>query len=248
LLANRHTDYARLFVTLGVIAGLIASIIQLYPSGDAEGQQVTNYQPVKLAAMEGLFHTEKGAGIIIIGQPDTTHQRLDNPIIVPGVLSFLTYRRWSAEVKGLDAFPANQRPDTIELLYYSYHIMVGLGTFFIVIMGLAFLLWLWGRRLFLSRWMLWILMLATPFPFIANTAGWFTTELGRQPWIAYGLLATVQGTSPTLSSGNILFTLIGFVGLYMLLGLLYVVLVVFQAQRGPVVEEKTPQKVEEFAD
>ena len=248
LLANRHTDYARLFVTLGVIAGLIASIIQLYPSGDAEGQQVTNYQPVKLAAMEGLFHTEKGAGIIIIGQPDTTHQRLDNPIIVPGVLSFLTYRRWSAEVKGLDAFPANQRPDTIELLYYSYLIMVGLGTFFIVIMGLAFLLWLWGRRLFLSRWMLWILMLATPFPFIANTAGWFTTELGRQPWIAYGLLATVQGTSPTLSSGNILFTLIGFVGLYMLLGLLYVVLVVFQAQRGPVVEEKTPQKVEEFAD
>ena len=115
-------------------------------------------------------------------------------------------------------------------------------------MGLVFLLWLWQRRLFRWRPMLWALMLATPFPFIANTAGWFTTELGRQPWIAYGLLATVQGTSPTLSSGNILFTLIGFVGLYMLLGLLYVVLVVFQAQRGPVVEEKTPQKVEEFAD
>ena len=114
-------------------------------------------------------------------------------------------------MKGLDAFPANQRPDTIELLYYSYHIMVGLGTFFIAIMGLAFLLWLWGRRLFQSRWkgMLWILMLATPFPFIANTAGWFTTELGRQPWIVYGVLHTAQGSSTTLSVGNVLFTLLG---------------------------------------
>ncbi len=241
LLAKQHIDYGRMFVTLGVIAGFIASGIQLFPSGDLEGLQVTANQPVKLAAMEGLFQTERGAGIVILGQPDSTTGRLDNPIIVPNVLSFLTYRQWTAQVKGLDAFPPNQRPDAIELLYYSYHIMVGLGTFFIAIMGLAILLLLWRQRLFRWRWMLWILLLATPFPFIANTAGWFTAELGRQPWIVFGLLHTAQG-STIISAGNVLFTLIGFAGMYVLLGLLYVILVVFEAIRGPMSEEKTPQE------
>ena len=241
LLAKQHIDYGRMFVTLGVIVGFIASGIQLFPSGDLEGLQVTANQPTKLAAMEGLFQTERGAGIVILGQPDSTTGRLDNPIIIPNVLSFLTYRQWTAQVKGLDAFPPNQRPDSIELLYYSYHIMVGLGTFFIAIMGVAILLLLWRQRLFRWRWMLWILLLATPFPFIANTAGWFTTELGRQPWIAWGLLRTAQG-STTISAGNILFTLIGFAGMYVLLGLLFVILVVFEAIRGPVSEEKTPEE------
>ncbi len=241
LLAKQHIDYGRMFVTLGVIAGFIASGIQLFPSGDLEGLQVTANQPVKLAAMEGLFQTERGAGIVILGQPDSTTGRLDNPIIVPNVLSFLTYRQWTAQVKGLNAFPPNQRPDSIELLYYSYHIMVGLGTFFIAIMGLAILLLLWRQRLFRWRWMLWILLLATPFPFIANTAGWFTADLGRQPWIVYGLLHTAQG-STIISAGNVLFTLIGFAGMYVLLGLLYVILVVFEAIRGPMSEGKTPQE------
>jgi cytochrome bd ubiquinol oxidase subunit I len=242
LLAKQHIDYGRLFVTLGVIIGLIASGIQLFPSGDLEGAQVTAYQPVKLAAMEGLFETERGAGIVILGQPDAANGRLDNPIIVPNVLSLLTYRRWTAEVRGLNSFPPDQRPDSIELLYYSYHIMVGLGTFFIAIMGFAVLLLLWRRRLFEWRWMHWVLFLATPFPFIANTAGWFTTELGRQPWIVYGLLHTVQGSSTNLSVGNILFTLIGFAGMYLLLGLLYVVLIVYEALHGPGVEERQPQE------
>jgi cytochrome d ubiquinol oxidase subunit I len=242
LLAKQHIDYGRLFVTLGAIMGLIASGIQLFPSGDLEGAQVTRYQPAKLAAMEGLFETERGAGIVILGQPNTATGRLDNPIVVPNVLSVLTYRRWTAEVKGLNAFPADQRPDSVELLYYSYHIMVGLGTFFVAIMGFAVLLLLWRRRLFEWRWMHWVLFLATPFPFIATTAGWFTTELGRQPWIVYGLLHTAQGSSTNLSVGNILFTLIGFAGMYVLLGLLYVVLIVYEALRGPGVEEGQPQE------
>jgi cytochrome d ubiquinol oxidase subunit I len=247
LLVKQHIDYARIFVTLGVIMGLIASVFQLFPSGDLEGQQVTIHQPTKLAAMEGLFQTEKGAGIIIIGQPDTDRGTLDNPIIVPNVLSFLTYRRWTAVVKGLNDFPANQRPDNVALLYYSYHIMVGLGTIFIAIMGLAFLL-LWRGRLFRTPWGLWMLLLAMPFPFIANTAGWFTTELGRQPWIVFGLLRTISGSSPLLSSGNVLFTLIGFAGMYLLLGLFYVVLVVYEALRGPVPTEERPQEVEGLTD
>ena len=244
LLARRDIDYGRMFVTLGVIVGLLASFFQLYPSGDMEGMQVTKYQPTKLAAMEGLFQTQSGAGIVILGQPDAAKGTIDNPIIVPNILSFLTYRDWTAAVQGLNTFPANQRPDAIEMLYYSYHIMVGLGTIFIAIMGLALLL-LWRRILFQARWMLWILMLATPFPFIANTAGWFTTELGRQPWIVFGLLRTAHGASPLLSPGNIIFTLLGFAGIYLLLGLLYVILVVFEALKGPTApasEETTPEE------
>ncbi len=244
LLMKQHIDYGRIFVSVGVIVGLIASAIQIFPSGDMEGAQVTRNQPAKLAAMEGLFNTENGAGIVIIGQPDTARGTLDNPIVVPNVLSLLTYRRWSAQVKGLNAFPADQRPDSIEIVYYAYHIMVGLGTIFIAIMALAVLL-LWRRMLFRSRWMLWILFLALPFPFIANTAGWFTTETGRQPWIVYGMLHTAQGSSTNVSAGNILFTLLGFMGMYLLMGLLYVVLVVYETGRGPVLAEETEQHAEE---
>jgi cytochrome d ubiquinol oxidase subunit I len=240
LLGKQHIEYGRIFVTLGVIVGFIASLIQLYPSGDMEGVQVSQKQPVKLATMEGLFHTEQGAGIVIIGQPNATSGTIDNPIIIPNVLSFLTYRRWNAEVKGLDAFPPDQRPDSIELLYYSYHIMVGLGTIFIAIMALAVLLLVWRRRLFQSRWMLWILLLAVPFPFIANTGGWLTAELGRQPWVIYGLLRTNDGSSSNVPGGNILFTLLGFAGIYLLLGLLYVVLLVHEVLRGPGVAGDQP--------
>ncbi len=248
LLAKRHTDYAHVFITVGVIIGLLASAFQLYPSGDLEGQQVSTYQPSKLAAMEGLFQTENGAGIVIIGQPNLATGKLDNAIIIPNVLSFLTYRRWTAQVKGLNDLPASQRPDDVEMLYYSYHIMVGLGTIFIAIMALACLL-LWRRRLFTSRWMLWILLLAMPFPFLANTVGWYTTELGRQPWIVFGLLHTVDGSSTTVSAGNVLFTLLGFGGMYLLLGLAYVFLVVFEALAGPSAhEEKPPQELEGIAD
>ncbi len=134
------------------------------------------------------------------------------------------------------------------MLYYSYHIMVGLGTIFIAIMALACFM-LWRRRLFTSRWMQWILLLAMPFPFIANTAGWYTTELGRQPWIVFGLLHTVNGSSTNVSAGNVLFTLLGFAGLYLLLGLVYVFLVVFEAFIGPTPqEEKPPQEIEGLAD
>jgi cytochrome d ubiquinol oxidase subunit I len=240
LLAGQHVEYGRLFVSLGVIVGVAASVFQLFPSGDMEGQQVTARQPAKLAAMEGLFHSERGAGIVILGQPDMVRQRLDNPLIVPRVLSFLTYRQWSATVKGLDAIKRNVWPDNVPLLYYSYHVMVGLGTIFIGVMGLA-ALWLWRRRLFETRWLLWLLMLATPFPFIANTAGWLTAELGRQPWLVYGLLRTTQGVSPTVPAATVLFTVIGFAGMYLILGLLWVLLVVREAMHGPAaVEEVAP--------
>ena len=126
-----------MFVTLGAIVALVSSLFQLWPSGDKHGQLAAKYQPITLAAMEGLFHTESGAPIVLVGQPDTDRQELDNPIYVPKALSFLTHRRWEAEVKGLNEFPRDRWPDNIPLLYYCYHIMVGLGTIFIAITVMA---------------------------------------------------------------------------------------------------------------
>lgn len=232
LLLGRYREYGQMFLRFGVIVGLLASVVAMFTTGDLSGSQVARYQPAKLAAMEGLFRTEEGAGIVLIGQPDIENQRLDNAIIIPRILSFLTYRRWNAEVVGLDRIPSDQHPDNIPLLYYAYHIMVGLGTFFAAIMALAAVL-LWRRRLFTTKPMLWLLLLAVPFPFIANTAGWFTAELGRQPWLIYGLLRTSEGASAVVSSGNVLFTLLGFMGMYAIMWLLYMLLLLREVTHGP---------------
>jgi cytochrome d ubiquinol oxidase subunit I len=232
LLANRDVEFGKIFVRLGVTTGVIAAVLVAFPTGDNQGKNVAKYQPVTLAAMEGLFETKAGAELILIGQPDMDKLKMDNPIHIPRLLSFLTYNRWLAEVKGLDAFPRENWPTNIPLLYFSYHIMVGLGTIFIAIMAVASFL-LWKRKLYTSRWMLWILLLSFPFPYIANTAGWMTVELGRQPWLVYGLLRTAEGVSPTVSAGNALFTLLGFMGMYMLLGLLFLFLVMREVFHGP---------------
>ncbi len=232
LLSRQHEEHGRIFVATGVIAGIVFSVLQLFPTGDFQGRHVAQHQPPTLAGMEGLFQTEKAAHLVIIGQPDVVRQKLDNPLEIPGMLSFLTYRRWAAEVKGLDAFPRDQWPDNIPLLYYSYHIMVGLGTIFIAIMLVSAWL-LWRRKLMQTRWMLWILMISFPLPYIANTAGWITAEVGRQPWLVYGVMRTAQGFSPMVSGGNGWFTLIGFMGMYTILSLLFVFLVLREIERGP---------------
>src|SRR5437588_6518964 len=232
LLSRQHVEHAKIFVRTGVIAGLIFSVLQLFPTGDRQGKLITEYQPVTLAAMEALFTSQPGAPLVLIGQPDMEKRTIDNPVIIPRMLSFLTYRRWEAHVRGLDAFPEQVWPYNVPLLYYSYHIMVGLGTIFIAVMVMAAFL-LWRRRLFEARWMQWILLLSLPFPYIANTAGWLTAELGRQPWLVYGLLRTEDGYSKTVSAGNGLFTLLGFMGMYTVLGLLFIFLVRREIEHGP---------------
>ncbi len=232
LLVGKYPDYGKTFIRVGVIVGVIATLFQLFPSGDGQGRMLARHQPVTLSAMEGLFRTQKGAPIALVGQPDMQKQQLDNPITVPRMLSFLTYRRWMSEVKGLDAFPQQDWPDDVPLLYYTYHIMVGLGTIFIAIMVLA--AWkLWRGSLYDSRGMLWALMLSLPFPYIANTAGWITAEVGRQPWIIYGMMRTPEGVSAQVSSGNAWFTLIGFLGMYTVLSILFLFLVYREVEKGP---------------
>ena len=232
LLENRRGEYGRIFLKVGVIAGLISSIAIIFPTGDLHGKYVARNQPPAMAAMEGLFHSETGAGIVLMGQPNEETQQIDNPIVVNDVLSFLIYGTTKAEVEGLDQIPHDQWPTALPLLFYAYHIMAGLGTWFVLLMLVAGFL-LWRGRLASTRIVLWALLLSFPLPYIANTAGWMTAELGRQPWLIYGLMRTSEGFSNTVSAGNGLFTLLGFMGLYALLGLLFTVLIYREISCGP---------------
>ena len=232
LLERKHVEHARIFLRVGVIVGILACLFQVFPSGDLHGKYMAKHQPITTAGMEGLFKSETGAPMVILGQPDAEHQRIDNPIVVNKVLSFLIYGTTTAEVQGLNAFPKDQWPTNIPLLYFSYHVMVGLGTIFIAVLGIAVLL-LWRRKLYDARWLLWIIMLCAPLPYIANTAGWMTAEVGRQPWLVYGLMRTTEGYSTNVHAGNSMFTLIGYMGLYMVLGILFLFLIQREIHHGP---------------
>jgi cytochrome d ubiquinol oxidase subunit I len=231
-LAGRHKQHANIFLKVGVYVGLVFSLLQVFPTGDGQGKLVARHQPVTFAAMEGKFKSGADAEMALIGQPDVKRRELQNPIYVPGVLSYLAYGTFGATVHGLNDFPMDQWPDNVELLYYAYHIMVGLGTLFIILMGAAAFLE-WRGRLHASRPLLWLLMLAFPFPYIATTFGWMAAELGRQPWLVYGLQRTIHGTSEQVSGGNVAFSTLGFMGLYLVVGVLFLYLVMREVGRGP---------------
>jgi cytochrome d ubiquinol oxidase subunit I len=227
-----HPEQSRLYLNAGTFVGLLASVLLAFPAGDAQAKMVGNYQPATLAAMEGRFQGGRLAELTAIGQPNVSEQRLENPIPLPGALSFLAYGTFKSYVKGLNEFPKDTWPDNIELLYYSFHLMITLGVIFIGIMAWAN--WKrWRGSLESSTALLWILMLAFPFPYIATSLGWMTAELGRQPWLVYGLFRTDKGYSQVVGAGDTIFTLIGFVGLYFVLGLLFLYLTAREIYHGP---------------
>jgi cytochrome d ubiquinol oxidase subunit I len=231
-LRSLHPTQTQLYLRAGTLVGLIASLLVAFPTGDQQAKMVGDHQPVTLAAMEGKFVGGPMAGVALIGQPNVAKQRLDNPIEVPGALSFLAYGTFQSYVHGLNEYPQDTWPDNLELLYYAFHIMITLGTIFILLMGYASFE-AWRGALPSNRWLLWVLMLAFPFPYIANTLGWMTAELGRQPWLIYGLFHTRDGYSKVVSNGDTIFTLIGFTGLYFVLGLLFLFLVGREISHGP---------------
>jgi len=231
-LRNVYPTQAGLYLRAGTFAGLIASLLVAFPTGDQQAKMVGDYQPVTLAAMEGRFVGGEMAGVNVIGQPNVKERRLDNPIVIPGALSFLAYGTFQSYVHGLEEYPENTWPDNIELLYYSFHLMITMGTIFILIMVCANFQ-RWRGCLDSTRWLLWVLMLSFPFPYIANTLGWMTAELGRQPWLVYDLFQTRDGYSKVVSNGDTIFTLIGFTGLYFVLGLLFLYLVGREIYHGP---------------
>ena len=246
-LRGLHPTQARLYLRGGTLMGLIASLLVAFPTGDQQAKMVGKHQPVTLAAMEGRFVGGPMAGVALIGQPNVAARKLENAIEVPGALSFLAYGHFGSFVHGLEDFPKDRWPDNIELLYYSFHLMITLGTIFILLMGYA-TFQRWRGRLESTHWLLWALMLALPFPYIANTLGWMTAELGRQPWLIYGLFRTSDGYSKVVSSGDTVFTLIGFVGLYFALGLLFLGLVGREISHGPADEAASAKRPEELRE
>ncbi len=232
LLLGRHREVAERGLRAGVVAAAIATVVQIFPTGDRNGKLVAEHQPATLAAMEGVFDSGPYAKLAIIGQPDMKRRRLENPVEVPGLLSFLAYGSFGTTVVGLNDLPEDQWPDNVPLVYYAYHVMVGLGTAFIALALLSAVL-LRGGALFRARWLLWGWMLAVPFPYIATTAGWMTAEAGRQPWIVHGLMRTADGTSAQVGTGDALFTLLGFSGLYLAVGILFLFLVGREIAHGP---------------
>ena len=227
-----HTEQAKLNLRVGTILGLVFSVLVAFPTGDLQGKQVAKHQPIALAAMEGRFESGPRANLTLIGQPNVAQRKIENPVQLPAVLSFIAYGTFSSNVKGLSEFPQDQWPQNIELLYYSFHIMAGLGTLMIAVMGLA-VLQLWRKRLDESRAMLWVLMLAFPFPYIATTAGWAVAEFGRQPWLIYGLFRTAQGGSPLVHAGHTAFTTLGFAGIFVVLSMLFLYLIGREIAHGP---------------
>ena len=232
VLGKTHAPRALLHLRVGVLLALVASVLQLFPTGDRHGKLVAKYQPAALAGMEGVFKGERGAALVLMGQPDVAGRKLENPLVVPRALSFLAYGSFGSTVQGLEDFPPDQRPDNVEILYYAYHIMVGLGTLLFALLALA-AVQLWRGKLAQTRTLLWALMLAMPFPYIATTAGWMTAEIGRQPWLIYGLLRTAEGTSPKVTAGDTVFTLLGFCGLYVLISIAFLFLVGREIAHGP---------------
>jgi cytochrome d ubiquinol oxidase subunit I len=221
-------------LSTGAVGALIFCTLQIFPTGDQHARKVARYQPSSFAAMEALFETQKGAPLVIIGTPDTRSRRLESTIEMPKVLSFLTSHRWNARLTGLNDIPQDRWPDSIPLVYYAYHIMVGLGTILFAIAALAVLA-LWRGGLYGSRTLQWLLLLSFPLSYVANIAGWTVAETGRQPWVVFGLMRTTAGASPesVVSAGATLFTLLGFLGLYIALAIGYVLLIARIVARGP---------------
>ena len=244
LLRGVHVELAKRTLRTSLVAGLVSTVLVAFPTGDLQAKAVATYQPVSLAAMEGRFESGEMADITLIGQPNVAERRLDNPIRVPGALSFLAMGTFHGNIRGLEEFPEDEWPENIELLYYAFHVMAGLGTLMMALMALSALQHFRGK-LASSRGLLWTLTLAFPFPYIATTAGWMTAELGRQPWLVYGLFRTAEGASPHVHAGNAIFSLVGFAGLYFVLGLLYVFLMLREVSHGPAAPKKAPPKREE---
>lgn len=236
LLRKKHEEFARRSLRIGLTVGLIASLLQAF-SGHLSGQEVAKYQPAKLAAFEGLYMTESNAPLTLLGYVDEQDQKVIG-VQVPYLLSFLAHNDFHATVTGLDAFPPQDRPPVGASFFY-FHAMVGIGTLLILIATLG-AFFSWRKVLHQKRWMLWILVFSVLGPELANQFGWFAAEVGRQPWIVYGLLRTPQGLSAVVKADAVLASLIMFTFIYFLLFAVFIYLLNHKIQHGPHDDDLTP--------
>jgi len=236
LLKKKHLDFARASLRVGLVVGLVASLLQLV-SGHGSARGVARYQPAKLAAFEGLYETTTNAPLTLFGWVDEKKERVIGPAI-PGLLSFLAFSDTSKPVTGLREFKPEDRPP-VSFSFQLFHLMVAIGFAMVGIAALGFL-YFWRDSLFEKRWMLWLLVLSVLGPQLANQAGWFAAEVGRQPWIVYGLMRTPEGLSAVVKANTVLSSLILFTFIYLLLFAVFVYLLNDKIQHGPDAADLTP--------
>jgi cytochrome d ubiquinol oxidase subunit I len=237
LLKQRHLEFARASLRAGLVVGLIASLLQLV-SGHSSAQGVARNQPAKLAAFEGLYETTAHAPLTLFGWVDENSETIQGGAAIPGMLSWLTHGDASIPVVGLREFPPEDRPP-VNVTFQLYHAMVAIGFGMIAVAALG-LLYFWRGSLFERRWMLGLLVLSVLGPQLANQFGWFAAEMGRQPWIVYGLMRTSAGVSAVVTAEAVLASLILFTVIYLLLFAVFVYLLNDKIQHGPDDRDLTP--------
>jgi cytochrome d ubiquinol oxidase subunit I len=250
LLRQRHVEHAKAGIAVALPFFAVLSVLQVFVFGTWVADMITAYQPTKLAGMEGLWPSHQNcAPLVFFGWVDQPAQTTVGPAL-PCLLSFLAYGSRSASVTGLDDFPSSTWPP-LQLVFQAYHLMIDAGMLFILIGLLGVVFYYWGRRLFRMAWLLWILVITVALTELATLAGWWTSEFGRQPWIVYGLLHTEDGVSPTLTSAQVLFSLVVFIVLYLILLFVFLFLLNARIHRGiepleePVSKESLPDSFRE---
>jgi cytochrome d ubiquinol oxidase subunit I len=228
LLRKQHIDLFQKSFRIALVVGLVTSLWTAF-SGDMHGINVSEKQPAKLAAMEAHWETQKRAPIVMFAIPDQEQEKnLIEIGSIPGLLSFLGFHDFNAEVTGLRDIPKDERPPVLPT-FVGFRTMVGLGTLFIILMIYG---WFRRNKLMESPRFLKIMLWSIPLPYIAMEMGWVVTEVGRQPWIVYGLMKTANAASP-ITTSQVFISLVGFILVYGLLGAVGFYLIAKSVKEGP---------------
>lgn len=227
---KRHLEIAKPAFKIALVVAIICALCQLL-SGRSSAEGVAEHQPAKLAAMEGHYDSSAAADMFLLGWVDKQEQKT-NGLGIPGGLSFLTHGDFTTPVKGLNAFKETERPSQPNAVFQFYHLMIMIGMFLIALTLYA--AWQWKRgKLFDKKWLMSVFVVAVLLPQIANQAGWFTAEMGRQPWVVYGLLRTSDALSRSVQANQVLFSLILFTLVYAMLFVLFLYLLNKKIKHGP---------------
>ncbi len=233
VLKKKCPEVGRKTLKVALILGLVASVLELFPSGHHHAQQVARTQPEKLAVIEGLIRGQSRAPAVVFGIPSDEPPRLDYAVKIPGMLSWMAFGDVNAHVPGIEDLQAAGHPTPpFVLTFISFHTMVALGMFFITVMALGVFL-LYRKKLYETRWYLKLLLWSIPLPLLACELGWITAEVGRQPWVVYRILKTADAFSTNVKGGEILFSIIMFGLIYLALGALYVYIMAREVKHGP---------------